>query len=443
MPAEAGRPTYAVSRQDEDWSALRDPAMRNGALDALKFRPLDATGAWWFSIGGDIRERLEFFDNDNWGLRAASGDAAWLHRAQVHVDVHGEDFGRLYLQLTNGLEEGRSGGPRRTDRDPLDLHQGFVDLPRLQTSDGEIGLRLGRQELSFGSQRLVSVGEALNTRRSFDGVRATWHSPRYVVDAFATSPVQIDADSFDDKPDPTSRFWGIHATRTDIGTGNVDLYYFGLRREAANYRAVRARESRHSLGLRLWGAAGLWDWNFEAVYQLGRFGANPIEAWTLASDTGYRFTSLPWQPRFSLKADITSGDRDAHDDELNTFNALFPRGAYFGENGLVGPANHIDLHPGLELRPRRDLDVRIGAVFFWRESRADGLYNAALREVRTPMPDGGRYVGAQSVVSIEWRLDPRVTLIANYEHFSAGRFLRAAPPAHDVDYFSTWFNYRF
>jgi hypothetical protein len=61
---------------------------------------------------------------------------------------------------------------------------------------------------------------------------------------------------------------------------------FGSSREEASFDQGSAHEVRHTLGLRLWGHPGPWDYNAEVVYQLGTFGAGQIQAWTAASDTG-------------------------------------------------------------------------------------------------------------------------------------------------------------
>src|SRR5258708_88103 len=127
-----------------------------------------------------------------------------------------------------------------------------------------------------------------------------------------------------------------------------------------------AREDRHSVGVRLWGQSSGWDYNFEAVYQLGTFGSGDIHAWTVASDSGYTFSKTRWRPRLSLKADVASGDRDPKQSNLQTFDPLFPRGAYFSESALIGPANFFDLHPGLDLQVTKSVTVTVDWDFFWR-----------------------------------------------------------------------------
>src|SRR6185436_9737650 len=116
----------------------------------------------------------------------------------------------------------------------------------------------------------------------------------------------------------------------------MDLYLLGLRRDDAEFDQGTHNERRRSIGTRIFGTPGAWDYNFELVYQWGSFGPGDIEAWTVASDTGYTLEGIPTQPRLGLRAAITSGDHDRTDSKLQTFNPLFPKGAYFGESALIG-----------------------------------------------------------------------------------------------------------
>jgi hypothetical protein len=94
-----------------------------------------------------------------------------------------------------------------------------------------------------------------------------------------------------------------------------------------------------------------WDFDYEALGQFGTFGSANIRAWTVASETGYRIPTLPLKPRFSAKADISSGDHPySNPNTLGTFNPLFPKGDYFGVLATTGPGpiNFVDLHPHVE-----------------------------------------------------------------------------------------------
>src|SRR5438132_13595002 len=60
-------PEYRYLRADEDYRYLRNPACRSEPLDALKYVPLNPSSKWFLSIGGEIRENIEYFSNPRWG----------------------------------------------------------------------------------------------------------------------------------------------------------------------------------------------------------------------------------------------------------------------------------------------------------------------------------------------------------------------------------------
>jgi len=86
-------------------------------------------------------------------------------------------------------------------------------------------VRTGRQELAFGSQRLVSLRDAPNLRRTFDGARTTLRWNGWQLDAFATRPVRLKTGVFDDDPDPHAKFWGLYgvAPFPVLPGGKLDL----------------------------------------------------------------------------------------------------------------------------------------------------------------------------------------------------------------------------
>ena len=97
--------------------------------------------------------------------------------------------------------------------------------------------------------------------------------------------------------------------------------------------------------------------------------------------------------------------KDAGDPDLETFNPLFPKVAYFSEASLIGPLNHIDVQPGLALRATEELTAALDWDFFWRESREDGLYRAAGLPIVGGERSLSRYVGSQLSVRLEWIID--------------------------------------
>lgn len=440
-PSPAAMPKFSNVRYDEDYSSLAGrPTL--GLWERLKHIPFGRARGVYLSLGGELRERYEYASSVNWGAGTLDANGHWLHRAMLHADLHLTPSLRAFGQLKSGVVHGREGGPRPTDEDRLDLNQAFVDLA---TPDGRLMARTGRQEFSFGSARLISNREAPNVHLTFDAARLSARFGGWQVDGFGSRPVETIVGVFDDHSDKMRSLWGLYGVRgaSEDGGLSTDLYYLRYANDAARFDVGIARELRHSAGTRLWNKGRPLDYNFEVVYQWGRFGTSLIQAWTFASDTGYTAKGLPGWPRFGLRADVTSGDRDPADGKLETFNALFPRGSYFGEIALIGPYNHVDAHPEVRWQLPRDFTVSLECDFFWRYSLRDGIYNPAGTLIRTGQRSRARYVGTQPAVQGEWKASRFLTLTANYTRFFAGPFLKETPPGRDINYVSTWATFKF
>ncbi len=144
-----------------------------------------------------------------------------------------------------------------------------------------------------------------------------------------------------------------------------------------------------------------------------------------------------------LTPHIASGDHNPRDRTLQTFNALFPKGAYFGEIALIGPANFMDLHPIVDFHLTKSLTLTTDWDFFWRESIHDGMYGPAINLIRSGRTSRARYIGSQATVQAEWQVTHHTTLMGIYTHFFADAFLKESGPGRDVDYVTAWVTYRF
>jgi hypothetical protein len=451
-------PTYTLSRYDEDYSYLANPANRTELLDWIKYIPLSDWGPFYFvSLGGDIREQYEFIENDNFGLGSVNNHGYWLQRIMLHSDWHFGPFFRAFIQLKTSEEEGRLPGPRPIDRKRLDFNQAFVDLsyPRTNLSAKEswFTLRLGRQLIDFGDERLLAIREGPNTQQSFDGARLTFNSPTTRIDLFA---LRVDADRsgyFDNDPSWSHKMvWGMYSTfplttKSTAATFNnisLDLFYIGFQHGGAQFNEGVGDELRHSIGGRLWRAHHIngLDFNLFGVYQFGSFAGKQISAFSAAIDAGYKLFNLPWAPRIAGSLQISSGGGNG---KLETFNAMFPAGYYYGGGlvGQVGPANAIIAQPEIDLHPTATLGVYLKTLFVWRQDTADGLYNTPGGVILPGSINGRRYVGASPELLVTQQIGRHLSLSSSYYHFYRGGFLTSQVGTKDVDYFSTWMSYTF
>jgi hypothetical protein len=428
---------FRLHRFDEDYSVLADPARRRDPLDAVKYIPL-GFGKSTLGLGGELRERYEWTRNAGFGIGRRPGAPAegqvLLQRLLLHADLRLDTHLRAFVQLGSLTGFGARGGALgATQDDRGDLVQAFADLS-FQTRLGAMMVRAGRQELYFGSGRLVSEREGPNLRRAFDGVRGFVQQPGGLrLDGFVTRPVQPLRDAFDDRTNPGEAFWGLYATLPS-GPGGFDLYWLGYERERASFADGTGFERRHTLGTRAFGRAGAWDWDIEAAGQFGSLGPAAIRAWTLASDIGMRIGGLPWAPRLGLKANIASGDDRRDDGRLGTFNPLYPKVPYFTEAGLVAPANLIDLFPSLRVQPLPQVTLEFGWDLLWRQTTRDAFYRPVpFAPLRGTAGGGSPWIGHQIQLSARWQLGRHLELRAWYVHFTAGGTILHAG-GRDVDF---------
>jgi hypothetical protein len=410
----------------------------------IKRLPLTSDGSVYLSLGGQIRERFEYYSEPFFGLRGVAEDDYLLHRLLLSADLHVGDQWRIFIEFGNHLEAGKAAGRAPTDVDEFDVQQGFVDFTIPFDPRSSFTVRAGRQEMTYGSGRLVSVREGANIRRSFDGGRLTFTDGEATFDAFGMRTVNLKVGALNDDPNRQEAFWGIYGVVPvrALPDGHVDIYYLGLERDDAVFQQGVANEHRNTFGTRLWGSPGPWDYNYEAVIQTGSFGNADIVAWTVATETGYTFRSLPFHPRIGLKADIASGDGNPNDDRLTTFNALFPKQPYFSEASLIAPANLIDLHPSLALEFTENLSFAIDVDWFWKQRKEDAIYAPPGRPLSGTGQGASRYIGSQVNAELEWRLSRNLSMTFYYSHFFADTAVTDAG-GHDVDFVGSWISVKF
>ncbi|MET0465847.1 MAG: alginate export family protein [Chitinophagaceae bacterium] len=416
-------------RYDEDYRYLsRDTA--GDWYQQMKYTRLSATGSSYLSLGGEARIQYFNLKNEDWGDAGSDKDGFVLARYLFHADLRAGKKFRLFTQLQSSLANGKpSFSP--VEQNEMELHQAFADFDS-KLGSGTWLLRFGRQEMSYGSQRLISVRELPNNRQSFDGLKTSWKNDRYQFDMFYTYYVQAKKGIFNDAVNDDVRLWGAYMVRNKIPVlHNIDLYYLGLRKQRAVFVDGDGRELRHSVGTRIWRNNSDWQYDLEGVYQWGKFGSRTISAWTASANISHTVLSLKLKPVIGLKAEMISGDKQSGDDRLNTFNPLFPRGAYFGLAALIGPANLIDLHPYIELAVAKDLSWQTDYDVFWRKSREDGIYGPNV-QIIYPAGVEAKHIGQQLGTALVYTPNPFLSLRGEFTWFNAGGYLKQSGAGKDI-----------
>jgi hypothetical protein len=134
----------------------------------------------------------------------------------------------------------------------------------------------------------------------------------------------------------------------------------------------------------------------------------------------YKFPNLKWTHVLSIHCAISSGDRNTGDDQLQTFNPIYPKAIYYGFVDNVGSANMIALHGKLETSLSKKFKVTLGYYKFWRESLNDGVYYAN-GTLLLPKSNAGLHVADMYDVNISYAPSSNITFqfISTYAKRSA------------------------
>ena len=423
--AAAQAADFALLRWTEDHRDLADPARHASPLDGLKHISLGDDPDHYLSLGGQLRLKGLSLDAPLFGLGVTGADGYWFQRLNLHGDWHAGPHLRIFAEIGDARVHGKEAPPTIVDANRADLQLAFADFTA-RVSGHPLVLRLGRQELAFDYwQRFVAVREGPNVRRAYDGARLTWSAGRVEATAFATEPVAYRNDeAFDDRDQDGLRFSGLRLRR-GFGDGvHLDGYWYRYSRADARFGGVLAEERRDVFGLQSAGRAGRFDWDAEAQYQAGEFGDSDIRAWALGNVFGYGFPGPAWKPRLSLQLDAASGDRQADDRRLETFNPLFSRGSYFSQSGLTDFSNLVNLGLFIGIRPTPPLTLSLGGGRMMRQTRADAAYAQPLLPIpRSTIDD--KDIGDYWRFNASYRCNRHLTLATEVLRLAPSSGLRA------------------
>jgi hypothetical protein len=381
----------------------------------------------WLRVRGEFRERMEGFDG--LGFNETREDLYWLSRFRFNATVTASKFLSFQAQLQDARVARKTVGPTGTPfKAPFDLRTGFADLG---SATSPVTVRVGRQELVYGEQRLVGHVSWLNAARTFDAVKLTVRTKAIQIDTFAASVVRIMDGDFD-RSGAGNRFAGAYLTAgTLIPLATVEPYVFFKR--DVNLRSelgVVDDLMETTAGIRLAGKLpARLDYGVEMALQRGSLGADDVQAW--AGHWQLRESFPGWgAAKTTGEYNFASGDEDPTDGVRGTFDQLYP--TPHDKTGLadqIGWKNIHHMRAGFEITPLKGMPVTTNYHSWWLAETRDAVYNVAntsLGRVITGAAD--RHVGQEIDIQVTRALTPQLQVAAGYAHIFTGAFLKQVTP---------------
>lgn len=401
----------------------------------------------WLRLSFDHRFRFEGYsalryrpDNDDrWLLNRFRIDVSIKPTSWLNVGLQAQDA-RIFFKLNPAGQEPLT---NRTD-----LRLAFVDF-HLPKATG-LHLRLGRQELSYGENRILGPANWGSVARSFDAVKLTFTRGNFTIDLTTASVVRPRQRGVSRSLPGNNLHYAYATWKLPALKLNLEPYFL-WRIGLGDGDALRGilHQDRRIPGFRLYGQLpASFDYVTEWAFQRGNVNTSPfsqsVRAYAQHSRLRRSFSQLPWRPILYGEYDSASGDRDPNDRIASTFNQVFPTPhEKYGLADQVGWQNIHHVAGGAELQPASFALLRL-SFHNWHLAQArDGVYLATGPLVyRDPTGRSGRHVGREFDVYAEFTRKPHY-LGLGYARLFPGEFLRNVSPGVGLQYVFLNVGYRF
>lgn len=425
----------------------------------------------------DVQERLRFevrednfdFDND----RDSLTDDSWLlQRFRIGVKVKPANWLTLYAQGQDSreyfsdrpVEPGMLGAE---GDDAFDLRQGYIEIGDL--SEFPLTLRVGRQVLSYGDERLVGSFDWNNIGRTFDGAKLHFEQPKWWLDAFAATVARPTRNEYNQSDlfngTETNRsqvFGGIYLSTSVIPVQTTDVYAIYLHENTTVSPAPPNEDTNFAtFGVRMKSNPGAFapappappsdgksapakpaprkpvgfEYEFEGAMQIGEVLGRDHNAYAVHGGIGYTFDC--WgSPRIFGEYNYATGDEDPLDGDSQTFQNLFPTNhKFYGYMDAFSWQNVHNAALSLRVAPAKNLTLQIDGHAFWVATNEDAWYRAnGTTRVRPLNRDADTYVGSEIDVTATWKATKNLALLVGYSHFFSGDYAKATGRNDDADF---------
>ena len=428
----------------------------------------------------EIREN-NFDFNDS--VRSLTDDNWLLNRFRLGVMLKPAAWLKVYAQTQDSREylSDRPDFPGQLGAegdDAFDLRQGYVEISNYDKCPW--GLKIGRQILAYGDERLVGSSDWNNFGRTFDAVKLRYQQKDWWVEAFASSVAVITRGKYNQSDfvngAETHRgqvFSGLYFSTTALSVQTTDLYAFHLHENnnALYLPAALGDTNFFTFGVRVKSKPGVFhhaptapapdgkamadgksaplppppapkvlglDYDAELAFQTGKVRGLDLTAFAAHGGLGYTF-DLPWTPRFGVEYNYASGDDNATDGDIQTFQNLFP--SNHPRYGFMDAFSWQNMHnPAVSLKAAPCSKVTLEADYhlFWLATNEDVWYRSngatAVRPLTPLARNADKFAGAELDFLVTYKPLKQLGFTAGYSHFFAGDYLRNTGAHDDADF---------
>lgn len=414
-PNQAAATAYKPTYYDNDFTYLQNEAY-TPQLFGENLKQLQLGDSGILDVGGQYRARF----HNELGMKGerfrSVTDDFLLTQIRLFASYEINSNIRVFLEALHADSAFHSEGIRPLDENHLDFQNALADI---RLNDHTIA-RIGRQELIYGSRRLVGPAHWANARRTFEGFRLLYQQDGWNIDGFYTHLVPVNATEMD-RAEQNRPFYGAFANYSGSENKQFDAYYFGAEDKAIG-------QSLHTFGGRVIGNRDDLLYEVEGGVQNGDrlTGVTQSGEGFLTLGLGRKLTDRVWQPTIWFYYDYAS----------EHFNQLYPLAhRHLGFIDTVQRSNIASPNVAISMKPDEETDLLVRFYHFQSNSSAPVLAMGG-----TPSQNGGRDFGNELDVVGKRKLTPHSDLMIGWSRFYRGSKINNS---RDADFFYLQYQLRF
>jgi len=433
---------YQLPSYMENWGGIQRPVSPTADMfDSVKNCNLG--GKWRLSFGGSSRMRFEADDNIKLGTDNVETDELGRLRQMLHLDIsHGPLF-RFYGEVAHADTMWSDRMASGRDENDADLQNFFFDITAVPNTPHSVTFRMGRQEMSFGEERLVGLDDFSNVRRTFDGLRIIGRTKRTETSLFALRPVERFEEHDIDEADDALGFAGIHTEFRPRNNHVVQGYFLALHDDRDQFisekTGLTGDQTTRTIGARYEWTHGGFIVETELAWQDGHVSDDDIDAGFATVNASYGW-HMPWRPRLEWGYEIATGDNDGFDGNRGTFNPLFNSShTGMGFMGVTGRRNLEAARLGIEVMPMKGMRWCSTVIASQLEEDRDSLYGERGDVLRKTPGANDVAIEVESEVSYQFLGHHEVAMAVS--HLWGGDVINSAGQESDATW--GWVGYQF
>ncbi len=354
-------------------------------------------------LSGETRVRYQgdtnYSDfNDDVGDK--NSDIFQRTRVNAKAKVDDQTTAFISLQDTRTWGEEPNSAETASENAAVDVSQAWLQIDNL----GPVSLKLGRQPISYGKERLLGAFEWSNNARRFDAAKVIYKSEVADVDAFYATTTDSD-------PNTDGSLSGVYSTLKSVPATKIDLYLIQKK------KMDNAGQNFITYGTRIYGKQMSLDWDVLYALQSGDSSAGvDKDASALVAAAGYSVMGV----RIGGEYVVGSGDDSGADDKA--FDNLYPTNHFkYGVSDIGG--NGINKE-GQKLSNLSAYSINATAKISKVKLRAE-FWDFSYSEDQTVGTLTSDDMGSEYNIQAWYGLTEKVKLHAEYSVFSPGEIPKA------------------